>query len=49
VAHFDRVVVAGHEEHSGGTLRCLELGAQHVRKPFLALGIEVVAGLVEQE
>ena len=49
VAHFDRMVVACHEEHSGRTVRCLKLRAQHVGKPFLAFGIEVVAGLVQQE
>ena len=47
VAHFYRVVVACHEEHSGGTLRCLKLRDQHVGKPFLAFSVEVVAGLVE--
>jgi len=49
VVHFDGVVVACHEEHSGSILGSLELCAQHVSKPFLALGVEVVAGLVEKE
>ena len=47
VAYFDRVVVARHKEHSGGIVRCLKLRAQHVGKPFLTFGVEVVAWLVE--
>jgi len=47
VANFSGVVVAGHEEHSCGTLRCLKFRAEHMGKPSLALGVKVVAGFVE--